>query len=397
MRISTTALQQQAINAILNQQTELARTQLQVASGQRIINPSDDPVGSQRILGLEAALQRIDQYQDNADLVRMRLNLEENALAGASDLLQRARELVVQASNDTQNPETRRLLAAEVRQLSEALLNVANSQNGEGEYIFAGYQTGTQPFARSASGVEYFGDQGQRLLQVSDSLQIADGNSGAEVFQQIRTGNGTFTTAVTDTNTGSGLIIPGAVVDPTAYDGGEYTIEFTSATTYDVLDATSAVIQSGVYTEGEAIVVNGVQVSITGTPDTNDTFSISPSRFQDMFTSLDNIASALELGGQTDALRAQIRSELNNGLNNLDRMLERIVQVRTEVGTRATTLDSQEGANQELKLQLQSTLSDIRDLDYADAIGRLNLQLTGLQAAQQSFARVQGLSLFNFL
>lgn len=397
MRISTTALQQQAVNAILNQQTELARTQLQVASGQRIINPSDDPVGSQRILELEAALQRVDQYQDNADVVRMRLNIEENALAGAGDLLQRARELVVQASNDTQNTETRRLIATEIRQLSDALLDLANSQNGEGEFIFAGYQTKTQPFARSASGVDYYGDQGQRLLQVSDSLQIADGDSGAEVFQQVRTGNGTFTTSVSATNTGSGLIIPGAVVDPTAYDGGEYTIEFTSATTYDVLDASNSVIQSGAYTEGEAIVVNGAQVSITGAPDAGDTFTLAPSRYQDMFSSLDAIASALELGGQTDTLRAQIRSELNNGLNNLDRMLERIVQVRTDVGTRTNSLESQEGANQELELQLQSTLSDIRDLDYAEAIGRLNLQLTGLQAAQQSFARVQGLSLFNFL
>jgi len=92
-----------------------------------------------------------------------------------------------------------------------------------------------------------------------------------------------------------------------------------------------------------------------------------------------------------------MRSELNNGLDNLDRMLERVVQIRTEIGTRLTTLDSQEGANQELELQLQTTLSDIRDLDFAEAVGRLNLQLTGLQAAQQAFARVQGLSLFNFL
>ena len=116
-----------------------------------------------------------------------------------------------------------------------------------------------------------------------------------------------------------------------------------------------------------------------------------------MFATLDAIATAFENTGETDMERAQTRTALNSGLANLDQAIDRLVEVRTDVGTRLTQLDTQAGANDEYELQLQTTRSDLRDLDFAEAVGRLNLQLTGLQAAQQAYTRVQGLSLFNFL
>ncbi len=397
MRISTAGMQQQAINAILDQQSELARTQLQIASGRRISKPSDDPIGSQRILELDAVLERLGQFRINAEMVQARLGLEENALAGSSEVLQRVRELVIQASNDTQSVESRGLIAVEIRQLNDALMQLANSQNGQGEFIFAGYSTGTQPFSQGVAGVTYNGDQGQRLLQVSESQRIADGDSGFEVFQLVKTGNGTFTTSASLSNTGSGVIAVGSVIDPVLYADGSFVIQFTSPTTYDVLDATISVIATGAYVDGESIAFQGIQVKITGAPDASDSFVVAPSGHQDMFGTLDAIADALASAASNSAARARLHNVLNSGLSNLDQALDRIVQVRTQVGSRLNALDSLGSVNDELEIQLRSTLSDIRDLDFAEAVGRLNLQLTGLQAAQQVFARVQGLSLFNFL
>jgi flagellar hook-associated protein 3 FlgL len=397
MRISTVAMQRLAINSILNQQSELSRTQLQLATGNRIINPSDDPLGTQRIMELDATLERIGQFRENGELARVRLSLEDNALANATDIIQRARELVVQGSNDTYTAQSRGLIATEIRQLADSLLETANSQNGQGEYLFSGFRSRTEAFTRGSSGVVYNGDQGQRQLRVSESQQVADGDPGSRVFLEVPTGNGTFAVAASSTNAGGGVILPGAVVDPAAYDGDDYRIQFTAPDAFDIVDSSGAIIQSGTFTEGETIAFRGIQVRIEGLPDPGDTFDVNPSSYQDMFATLDAIATALENTGETAVARAQTRTALNAGLANLDQSIDRLVQMRTEVGSRLTMLDTQDRANDEYQLQLETTRSDIRDLDFAEAVGRLNLQLTGLQAAQQTYTRVQGLSLFNFL
>ena len=109
MRISTVAMQRLAINSILNQQTELANTQMQVSTGNRILKPSDDPLATQRIMELNATLERIGQFRENGELARVRLSLEDNALSSATEILQRARELVVQGSNDSYSAQSRAL------------------------------------------------------------------------------------------------------------------------------------------------------------------------------------------------------------------------------------------------------------------------------------------------
>ncbi len=397
MRISTAAMQRMAINAILNQQSALNQTQLQISTGNRIINPSDDPLGTQRIMELDATLDRIGQFRENSELARVRLSLEDNALANATQVMQRARELVIQGSNDTQTIESRGLIATEIRQLADSLLEVANSQNGQGEYLFSGYRSRTQAFSRDASGVVYNGDQGQRLLRISESQSISDSDPGSKVFGEVPSGNGTFEVAATATNAGTGVVVPGSVIDPAAYDGDSYRIQITAADSYQVLDSGSTVVASGTFTSGESIAFRGIEVRIDGEPAVTDVFAVTPSVNRDMFATLDALALALENTGDSPSERALTRSALNAGLANLDQGIDRLVQLRTEVGTRLNRLDTQGRANDEYELQLETTRSDIRDLDFAEAVGRLNLQLTGLQAAQQTYTRVQGLSLFNFL
>lgn len=397
MRISTTAMQRLAINAILNQQQTLSQTQLQVSTGRRILNPADDPLGTQRVLELNATLDRLGQFRTNGELARVRLSLEDNALSNATQIVQRARELVIQGSNDTQSTESRALIAAEVRQLADALLDTANSQNGQGEYLFSGFRSRTQAFSREGGVVTYNGDQGQRLLKISESRSIADGDHGAAVFMEIPTGNGTFAVSSASANTGSGVLIPGAVVDPTAWTDEAYEIRFIAADAFEVVDAGGVVIQTGAYSTGQTIAFSGIEVRMEGMPDAGDRFSVTPSVNQDLFATLDAIAGVLAGSGQGPAARAQSRSALNGALANLDQALGSLLNARTEVGTRLSTLDTQARANDEYELQLETTRSDIRDLDFAEAVGRLNLQLAGLEAAQQTYARVQGLSLFNFL
>ncbi len=193
MRIGTLQLFRQGVNSILDQQTRLAGTQLQLASGKRINKPSDDPTGSAQLLGLSESLKVTGQYQKNVDHARSRLELEDTALGSVGDALQRARELAVQGLNDTNGPEDRVAIAQEIRQLTDEVLGLANRKDANDEYLFGGFQGQDPPFSHDGSGTfSYAGDQGQRKLQVGPARQVADGDSGLDVFMKVPVSAGGF-------------------------------------------------------------------------------------------------------------------------------------------------------------------------------------------------------------
>lgn len=401
MRISTSQTYQQAISNILDQQAQLTKTQLQLGSGRRLLTPADDPAAASQVLGVQQTLSSTTQYQTNSDAARGRLELEETALTGVGDLLQHVRTLAVQANNATQTNETRASIAIEVRARLDELLAQANTRDANGEYLFAGFRGKTQPFSSTASGAySYSGDQGQRYLQVGPTRQIAVGDSGSAVFQTIRNGNGVFVTAHNADNSGTGVISPGAVSGTFVSD--TYTLSFTQALstdpiTYTVTGTVSGVVASGTYTSGAAIGFNGAQISVSGTPANGDSFTITPSAHQDMFTTLKNLAVALETPVSGAAAQAKLNNTLNRSLTDLDQALGKVLEIRASVGARLNAVDSQQGQHESLSVELQKTLSFLQDVDYAQAASLLNQQLLALQAAQQAFVKTQDLSLFNYL
>jgi len=397
MRVSTSGLQQQSLNVILQQQAGLARTQLQVATGRNFLSPADDPVGAQRAVRLEQSIGELEQYSTNGNLVAGRLAIEDTKLGAAGDVLQRVRELVIQASNATQTTESRALIAAEIEQLNEELIDIANSENGQGEFIFAGSKTNTRPFTRTSTGVIYNGDQTQRELQIADRRRISDGDTGSRIFLDIPDGNGTFSVASSNANQGSVAVENTSLLDPRVYDSDIYTVRFAADNTYEVLDSADDTVALGTYEDGDTLSFRGIELRLSGEPEAGDEFVVTPSSAQDVFQSIDNIVAALRLPVQNDSLQASARTQLNAGIYNLDQALGRVLEVRTDVGSRLDAIESLEAANSELGIQLRATLSDIVDVDYAEAISRLNLQLTGLDAAQRSFAQLQDLSLFRYL
>jgi flagellar hook-associated protein 3 FlgL len=399
MRISSRTLSDLFVAQLGRQQSALAQTQLQVSTGLRFNRPAEDPVGASQSLDLERAVDANAQYQANANLAANRLKLSESTIAAVGDTLQRLRELAVQASNATETAESRRMIATEVRQRLDGLLQLANTQDGNGQYLYAGYSTGTRPFAATPAGYQYNGDQGQRLVQVGPGTLLADSDSGAAIFQLVRNGNGVFVAGADAANTGSGVIGARGVADPSQWDGGSYTIVFTGPASYEVRDAADAVIPggSGTYTPGQNIVFRGVQLEITGTPATGDRFTVGPSQYQDVFGMVGEFAAALVADTGTAPDMAAFRNAMNGVLENLDQAIGNVVQVRAGIGGRLQALDAQQNTNTDVSLQLQTTLSQTRDLDYAEALSRMNRQLTALQAAQASYVKVMSLSLFDYL
>ena len=407
MRISTVQMQQIALNSMLDQQTKLSKTQNQVASGQRLLTPADDPIASTAALDLHQMVAVTEQQQRAADAVKARLGLEDATLSSVSDVLQRVRELAVQTGNTTLTNEDRRAVGAEVLQSIESLLGLANTSDNNGDYLFAGYQGATKPFASNSSGgFSYFGDDGQRRVQVGSAQSVADSDAGSAVFRNIKNGNGTFQTAEAG-NTGGGANRGGAVINSGTVSGTfvpeTYTLTFTGsppASTYTVTNSAATVIAGpAVYSSGADIDLStvGIKTTITGSPANGDRFVISPSSNQDVFQTVKNFADALQQGFSNSASQAVYEKTIKQTLTNLDQALSNVVNTRVQVGARINTVDQQVTSNESYLGQLHETLASLEGLDYAEAISRLNLQTAALQAAQQSFVRIQGLSLFNYL
>jgi flagellar hook-associated protein 3 FlgL len=306
MRISTVQMQDRSVNAMLERQAELSRTQQQVATGKRILTPSDDVLGTTQILAFNETVATYKQYQDNSGFVENRLILEEAALTQSIDVLQRVNELAVQAGNPTYGANERALLAVEVRQLLSETISIANTTDSNGDYLFAGFNVDTAPITATEvpanSGLftyAYTGDTGQNTIQVGATRFIPTGDNGQDVFMNV----------------------------PVSGGGN-----------------------------------------------------------QNIFETIEQLALDLESNTVTATRPADIALAMEN-----------LSTFRTQTGARQNAIESQRVFNNDIVFQGEKMLSSIKDLDYAEAISRLNLQLTGLQASQQSYARIQNLSLFSFL
>ncbi len=396
MRVSTSSMFSGAQGMMQRLQAAIDYTQRQISSGRRILTPADDPVASSRAMDIREAVGRLDQFERNANVATNRLSREDAALGSVTNVLQRVRELALQANNSTQSDETRKLIAIEMREALDQLVQVANQRDSNGSYLFAGNLEGTQPVTRAGATYSYNGDQGQRFIQIAEGRQVADGDPGAAVFFNIRGGNGTFTSQADAANAGTGVVGAGSLVDPVAWDQGDYTVRFIDQTSYEVLDAGAAVVATGAFQPGDTVSFRGIEFSIDGQPEAGDQFDIAASRYKDVFSMVGDIADALERSSGDPASLALLNNSVNAGLQNIDQAIGNIIEVRAQVGSRLAAIETQLDSNGALELTFRATLSDIEDLDYTEALSRLSLEVTTLEAAQKSFVRTQSLSLFNY-
>jgi len=399
MRISSIEQFQQGIDSILDQQAKLNRTQQQLASGKNVLKPSDDPAAASQLLILSSIKSKNIQYERNVSIAKNELELQESVLAGGGNVLQRVRELLVQANNATQSNQSREALGDEINNLADELLQLANTKNASGEYIFSGYNSKTPSYVRSGSGFVFQGDQGQRLLQVSEDTQIAVRDNGSDVFKGMQTGDGRFLLVSPSTNTGNALVKISTTSDA-AVDNYSITFSRDAADDpiiYSVVGTELGNVASGIYESGSAINFNGVTLVIEAEPEPGDSYQINRSVKQDVFQSVQDIADSLTRGVANDMQSSKLSNDLGQSLSTLDQALEHLQSRRTIVGNRLQSLDSRANENADERIRIESQVSEIQDLDYAEAVGRLNLQTTALQAAQQAYIKVQGLSLFNYL
>lgn len=412
MRISTVQYQQSGINTILDRQTELVDIQQKLATGKKVNQASDDPVAATQILRFRQEIALTERYNVNAQTAETRLNMTEATLDSAATILHRVRELFVQAGNGSLSDQDREGIALELTERREELIGLANFQDANGEYLFAGFQSQTQPFVQDSSGnVTYYGDQGQRTLQIAPSVQLPISESGFSVFMDIKAGNGTFVTTATPTNLGTGRISLGEVLDPMALTGDDYTVTMVTNSAGELayrVDGVNGgqilppppadpVLDAPEYVEGTEINFNGISFVVAGSPIDGDTFTVEPSGRQDIFTTIQKVVERLNVPNETQSQRALLESTLERGLAEMDSSLENVLNVQAKIGARMNVISNERIQNDTFLLLQKTALSETEDIDIVDAIAKLQAQRTALEASQSSYAQISQLSLFKYI
>lgn len=327
-RVSSSEVFDSGLRSIQKSQATMLNTQNHIATGKRVMRPSDDPVAAARALELTQSSAVNERYTENQGYATDQLNLLDTKLSDAADTIQTILEKATAAGNSaTLSDADRRAIATDLRQRLAQLLAIANSQDSNGQYMFAGYQSNTKPFtpindpidsnipasvaqqSATNSYVTYSGDQGKRQVQVEASRAIPITENGSDVFMRIQDKNGNLT---------SGSV----------------------------------------------------------------------------FDSIKNMIDTLE---KPNATNATFQTDLTNETAELHAFLDNTLRLRASVGSRQAELEALGSSGSALSLQYQQTLSSLQDLDYADAISTFSRQQMQLQAAQQSFVKINGLSLFNLL
>jgi flagellar hook-associated protein 3 FlgL len=396
MRVTQNLNQTQFLAALNSLESNISQTQNQISTGQAFTTASQNPVAAGSVNNLNQALSQNQQYQANANSAQTSLSTEDNALSQVQTQLQTLRGLALQANSGGSTPQTLQAIATQAVQIQNTLLSLANTQDGNGQYIFSGYSTQSQPFAQTSTGATYQGDQGTPLVQIAAGQTVAAGDNGNTVFNQIKTGNGTFVVTPNAQNTGTGVVGATTVTSGNTY-AGTYTITFGAAGAYTVTNAANTQVASGTYTDGQSIAFGAVQVTLSGTPKSGDTFSVAPSTNQSLFTSVQNLVTALQSAPSTAAQQAQFGNSITAALNNIDQALNQTANVRASVGGRLNTLTTTLNIAGTQQTQLQQSISSLQGLDYASAISSLDSQNTTLSAALQAYTITQGLSLFKYI
>lgn len=391
------------LNGILRVQDQVFKTQEQVSSGRRVVTPADDPVASARIIQVNQELSQVGQYIDNTDAVENRLNLAENQLTQLNEIYIRLKELTISTGNISYDQVQRQAVASEMDTRLAELVDLGNTRDVNGEYIFAGFQGGAVPFVQQANGqFAYNGDQGQRFVQIASTTSVAISDNGKKILMDVAAPNNRFDVVTNPNNTGAAVFTSGAVSNQATYDASyplDYVVEFSSPTTYFVRDENGAIIlpDPQPYTSGTPISFNGADVTITGVPAAGDTFLVNSTANLDILTATYNFSEQLKVLTNSPADLATLDTLRDDMLTSISNAQANLNKVVAEIGARQNTVESVRNLHSGVEVVNQEVLSELRDLDYAEAISRLSLETFTLEAAQQTFSRVSNLSLFNFL
>ena len=431
MRISTQQQFLRSIDDMQRSQSRIADLQDQISTGKRLRNPSDDPVGAAQVVKLERELSQYNKYDDNINVTQRRLEQEDSILDSINIATDRMRELTIQSGSDTLNDADRSTIAQELNQLVTYVAGLMNTQDAQGEYLFAGNKGGDAPYVKQGDGsYEFVGDDGQRLIQVGSDLFVPSNDSGEDLFESIDgplqvglTGQAVFNAAQQMPavepfvrNTEFATLAAETTFKEATKGLGELTIRVTEPTPdnfeYSVFDSSGAPVKDAsgndianiavgdIAATPAQITIHGLSLELHEPADIASANEIKMSVTPEKMNVLD-AATALATVLSQPIENAEMKTERNEAvaraLEQFKMSADQTTESQTVVGSRLKTLENVSSSNLDFKLFTEKAISTIEDADMAKVISEFTLEQTTLQAAQATFGRVSSLSLFNYI
>jgi len=396
MRIATANAFDSGVDALSRRQSEVASLQEQLTTGKRVGRASDDPAAAARAERAMASVGRSETSQRAIDASEVLMTQTESNLGAADALLQRARELMVSAGNGSYSDAERASIANELQSLRDQLFAVANQTDGAGTYLFGGQGATQKPFIDAAGGVQYVAATGQTMTEYGTGVPLT--TDGQAAWLSARSGNGVFVTSAAPTVLNA-TIDNGRVADPSALTGADYAIQFSvsgGVTTYAISkNGLATAVTAAPYVSGQAITVDGMTVSVSGTPAAGDQFQIAPSTpTLGVFAVLDSAVAALKTPGRTSSQIVQANAD---SLRDVDAVLGNLQTARSAAGQVLLRIDSETDRLDSQKLASTTERSNAEDVDMVHAISEFQNKQSGYDAALKSYAMVQRLSLFQYV
>jgi flagellar hook-associated protein 3 FlgL len=428
MRVSTSEVFQSSLSGMLNQQSTLNTLSQQLSTGNALINPASNPVANAQVLNLNSQIASLSSYQQSNQYAQQNLQLSSSTLQGVGTLIDQVQQLAVQMNNATVSPSDLQNAVTTMQGNLQQLVQMANTQDANGTYIFAGSQSGVTPFQlQSNNQVQYLGDSGQKTLEIGPGLTAPVSQAGNSVFMNIPAGNGSFTVSGTATDVGTTTLGPGSVLNQSAandqfvVNGAQYQVTISnngsSGLTYSVSSGTgqvgssgwsgsSGTVVSGSYTPGQSIAIPStpgsspfISVPTNGQPGIGQSasFTLAAAQPQSLFQTFNNLITAFQAGGGSPGANTQRAQDISNVLANLSQSQTTLLSTQSQIGSQLQQAQSVQAMNANLTQQFQTTQGSLADISYPQVITQFQQSTTALQAAQKAFAQVQGLSLFNYI
>ncbi|MBH0010609.1 flagellar hook-associated protein FlgL [Pseudoalteromonas sp. NZS100_1] len=417
MRLSNNLMYQNNINKILDNQQGVANAQERVTTGEKYLTTSEAPAAISQGMLYSNKIQTNEQYTKNINQLSGRLETEETILQSINTNIQQAQELTIQAGNGAYTKDDLKSIASELSGIQQTLANLMNTRSEDGKFIFSGYQDSTQPYQFDSAAGEYTynGDQGQHQITIAEGVSIKASDNGFDTFEKTNARlnvesntasvSGSITaasvyvdgqaefdkfhqanynadpTASATANTYSVLVSPGATAtDPQTYEIYRDGAALTPAVTGEVTD--------------EPIDFAGMKIEFEGSAPGQLDFSLEKPGKENVLNTLQSLITGLNDGTLEGD---DFQEVLADGLVQLQNASEQVVFTQASLGGRMNAVDSVSDSNLAQDIQNKSNLSDLVEVDMAEAISELTKQETALQASQATFGRLTNLSLFDYL
>ncbi|PSU64744.1 flagellar hook-associated protein FlgL [Photobacterium phosphoreum] len=421
-RVSTASQYQNLTSNLMRKQGELNQTNGQLSSGKRVETAGDDPVSSVTIQNYRQQLTQIDQYNSAITLANNRLQTMETAIAGVEDNLGATKQKVLGMINGAMASNDRTAFKDELISLRDGLLELANSRDEAGNYVFAGNQSDTKPFMEATDGsMGYHGDSQSRYAQIDKSVNVKTSLPGDQLFTDVPNSYGDYRPVFKD-KSGEDVVpqVEGLTSGSKLHLLSATTSNFTTAETIQVSFKESDevdkdgnkvmqyslniggkdVVTGETYDPKQGIVYKDPAVADSATLNlkfdgisSGDSITLKPAKTINIFDSIQDAIDNAERPTSSPAAEAN----LQRVIDDLDSGFVHMNQQRSEVGTIMQQVDRQQEQHLDFELTLNQAQSGLEDLDYSKAIMDMNQQMMALQASQQAFGQTKQLSLFNYI